>query len=100
MVNKAIKKSNNKNKWRKNDKPDLLTFKELRELERIAESSHMGPGAIDNTKPFGSDNTTKMTMGGKYKPVINSNPGPGEYDTESAVKKVLPKNRETIIRED
>lgn len=48
----------------------------------------MGPGAIDFVKPFGADNNRKMTMGGKYKPPKNDNPGPGEYDADAAIQKL------------
>lgn len=39
-------------------------------------------------------------MGGKYKPVKNDNPGPGEYDTLNAMKATKTKNREVIMKED
>lgn len=55
-----------------------MTFRELREQERIVEASRNAPGAYDgHLVPFGQDKKQKMTMGGKYKFQTNDNPAPG-----------------------
>ena len=55
-----------------------MTFKQMREMERIAEASNIGPGAFDgHIKPFGSDVKTKVTFGSKYEFKANANPAPG-----------------------
>jgi len=38
---------------------------------------------LANHKGFGSDSKA-ANMGSKYKPIVNNNPGPGNYDSEKA----------------
>jgi hypothetical protein len=42
-----------------------MTFKEIREAQRIAETAGLGPGATGDPKPFGSD-LPKVDFGRKY----------------------------------
>lgn len=49
-------------------------------------------------KAFGSENKSKMTIGGKYKWKPDSNPPPGLYEPDKAMSATLPKNRSTVIR--
>ena len=65
----------------------MVSFRELRELQRVNESSHMGPGATEYAKPFGSDIKHKMHFGGKYKFKANNNPPPGLYDPKPEATK-------------
>ena len=41
-----------------------------------------------------------MTIGGKYKFIADSNPAPGQYDPEGAVKVTKERSRAAIIREE
>jgi hypothetical protein len=75
-----------------------LTYPEMRERERIAESANMGPGAHDgHLIPFGSDVHHKISMGSKYEFKPDKNPGAGTYDTTAAMKHVKPRAYEAMI---
>lgn len=64
-----------------------MSFKELREKQRIADQANVGPGSTEYMKPFGSDIKHKMHFGGrpqKYKNMfhLESNPNTGPGSTE------------------
>lgn len=61
-----------------------MTFAEMREAQRIAEVSMIGPGSGPEIPVFGSDIKTKINFGSKYKFKPDQNPAPGQYDTDSA----------------
>lgn len=69
----------------------------MRELERQNETAHMGPGAHDSEKPFGSGMNNAVTMGSKYKFKPKEGPPPGAYNPEKAMKLVKPKAYEAFI---
>lgn len=54
-----------------------MTYKELREQERINETANIGPGAHNDDKPFGADVHMKVNFGSKYKFVPKEGPPPG-----------------------
>jgi len=64
------------------DRP--MTFKEMREQERINETSMNAPGAYYDNKPFGADIHMKVNFGEKYKFVPKEGPAPGQYDITAA----------------
>merc|ERR1711937_395062 len=86
IINK-MRRSRTGGKYGSQKQPRMVSFRELRELQRQNESSHMGPGATEYAKPFGSDVKNKMHFGGKYKTKINNNPPPGLYDPNPEVIK-------------
>lgn len=45
-----------------------------------------GPGNYNDTNTFGKAVKGGATMGSKFKPEVNSNPGPGQYDSEAKEK--------------
>ena len=78
----------------------MLTFREMREKQRIAESARDGPGSADYTKPFGSDITMKVFFGSKYGFKPNANPAPGQYETDRGVKMTKKRAYEAYIAPD
>ena len=71
----------------KKKEPVYMTFKELREKQRIAERANVGPGSTEYLKPFGSDVKHRMHFGArpqKYKNMFycESNPQVGPGSTE------------------
>lgn len=96
MLASAIRKQNKINQSvMKSER--MLTFREMREKQRLAESARVGPGSIDYTKPFGSDVTMKVFFGSKYGFKPDLNPAPGQYETASGVKMTKPRAREAYI---
>jgi hypothetical protein len=87
-------RSNKKNK-KKEGRP--MTYKELRELEKLNETSNLGPGAHHENKPFGSDLNTKVNFGSKYKFVPKEGPAPGQYNADKGLKLTKPKNYQAFI---
>jgi len=75
----------------------LVSFRELREHQRIAENAHMGPGATEHLKPFGSG-MNKVNFGSKYVFKADSNPAPGQYNADKAKEKVLERKYEAFIQ--
>lgn len=71
----------------------------MREQERVAEASNIGPGAFDGytqTHGFGTG-MKSVTMGSKYKTTYNRNPGPGEYDVVSPTRLTKERKYEAMI---
>jgi len=69
----------------------------MREMERVAEASNIGPGTFDgHVKQFGSD-MNKVGFGSKYPEIKNSNPGPGEYDVDSPTRHTKERKYEAMI---
>ena len=69
----------------------------MREEERIADQSNIGPGTTDGfVKSFGSD-MNKVGMGAKYQSKYDKNPGPGEYDVVSPTKWTKDRKYEAMI---
>jgi len=66
------------------------TLQEKKEKERAMERSHMGPGATEYMKPFGTDTKT-FTFGRHIREPPNTNPGVGYYDVEKADSVVKPR---------
>lgn len=62
------------------DRMRLVTFAEMRKIQKMMEQSHMGPGATDYQKPFGSDVPQRCPFGQKFADKLPDNPGPGTYD--------------------
>ena len=67
----------------------LVTFKEMREIQRIIEASNVGPGSTDYLKPFGSDVPQKVNFGRRRSEKVSENPGPGSYDANKADKHIM-----------
>lgn len=88
-------KSARSKRTKQSQKP--LTYKELREIERINEVSNLGPGANFEAKPFGSDIKAKVNFGSKYKFVPKEGPAPGQYDADKGIKLTKPKEYEAFI---
>jgi len=82
-----------KNKY----KPQPMTYKELREKQKIAETANLGPGGDSVLKPFGSDLKTKINFGSKYEFKPDNNPGFGDYNIESGMRLIKPKIFEVIM---
>jgi len=61
-----------------------MTFREMREQERINETAHNAPGSNYVEKPFASDINQTVNFGSKYKFVPKEGPGAGSYDTDLA----------------
>ena len=70
------------------DRP--MTFKEMREQERINEQANIAPGANHIEKKFGDLPNQKVNFGEKYKFVPKEGPAPGTYDPTPAQKHVKP----------
>ena len=71
----------------------MVSFRQYREIQRVKEAAHQGPGSTEYMKPFGSEVKNKTDFGQKYKFVPNSNPPPGLYDTDKAQKLVQPRTK-------
>lgn len=71
-----------------------------KEASRSFYPKETGPEVYDgHLKPFGAD-AGKITLGGKYKTEINSNPPPGAYDIERADSVVKYRSPGASIKED
>ena len=75
----------------------MVSFREYRQIQKAREQAHVGPGAHDAFKPFGSD-LSKVNFGSKYKFDPGTNPGPGQYEPRTAGKVVHPKSYEAFIK--
>jgi len=53
-----------------------MTFREIREAQKIAETANLGPGATEVMKPFGSD-MPNVDFGRKYEFKPKEGPGAG-----------------------
>ena len=63
------------------------------------EAAHLGPGATDVSKPFGSDIKNKMHMGnGRLEFPVQNNPPPGQYNTDAGMAIVKPKSYQAFIK--
>jgi hypothetical protein len=67
-----------------------VTFKQMREMQRMNEIAHLGPGYIDTLKPFGSDVKGSITFGNKYKFKPDQNPPVGAYEADKAIDFIKP----------
>lgn len=69
------------NSPRKRKESKLVTFKQMKEMQRKKEESHVGPGAHNPHKEFGVENNTRINFGvGRTKMFKdNYNPAPGQY---------------------
>ena len=66
----------------------MVSFAEIREKERVAETANLGPGAFDgHLKPIGHG-MPKVDFGRKYNWKPDNNPAVGAYDPESAEKHI------------
>ena len=65
----------------------LMTFREIRQLQKEKAAAHVGPGSTEYLKPMGAE-LSKITLGGKAndKSPLMNNPGPGQYDTNDCYK--------------
>ena len=55
-----------------------MTFRELRELQKVAASAHVGPGAYE----LPQQKMNNITIGGRHDQKLSSTPGPGFYQTD------------------
>ena len=76
-----------------------MTFKEMREHQRIQDTSHIAPGLYKgNDVDFGSSATKAfISPSKKYDPRADLSPGPGNYNTSRGHKLIQFKNSETKI---
>lgn len=65
----------------------MVSYAEMKEIQRIKDVAHIGPGTHNPHKGFGEEVTHKMHFGGKYKWKPDANPPPGLYDVNSNVLK-------------
>ena len=79
-------------------KQKMVSFAEYRQLQRIKEDSHRGPGSTDTSKPFGSEINHKMHFGGKYTFKADSNPPVGLYEADRAIDYTRPRVQATVIK--
>ena len=86
-------KSSSRNKYAIN-RP--MTFKEMRERERINETAHIAPGSTHVEKTFASD-LKNVDFGSKYKFVPKEGPPPGLYNPDTADKHVKPRIIDVLI---
>ena len=91
MMEKNVRMTGQKSNRKNNFAGKPLTYKEFKDMERKLEASHLGPGAHDVAKPFGSDVKMKITFGSPYKFKPKEGPAPGSYDPDRAIKLVKPK---------
>ena len=61
-----------------------MTFKEMREQERIAETAMQAPGAYEVGKSFGSEVKPTINFGRKYEFKPQEGPYPGQYEVDSS----------------
>lgn len=73
-----------------------MTFKEMREHERILETSQLAPGKYFNPEPFGAK-AKGINFGSKYKFEVKEGPKVGQYDVDTAYKIIKPKGYEPYI---
>ena len=73
----------------------MVSYAELKEIERMKERAHMGPGAHTPHKEFGAELKTKVHFGAKSKWKANDNPPPGLYDIDRAMNYIKPNNQST-----
>lgn len=66
----------------------MVSYREFREIQRVKERAHHGPGSTEFMKPFGSDVHNKTDFGEKYKFKPDSNPPPGLYDVDKAKSQI------------
>jgi len=108
-----------KYKWKANDNPPPGLYEADVSLDKVKSSSPSArlhkpfipdhqrrvpeptPTAYDgHLKPFGADNTNRMTWGGKYEFKVNDVPPPGYYDPEKAAGVVLARTPSAVIKEE
>lgn len=65
--------------------------------KKLAETSHVSPGAYEPYKPFGAT-LNRVTMGSKYRTEYDSKPGPGHYSPDSG--KIKPSIRGVALMKD
>ena len=76
----------------------MVSFREMRQIWRLKEEAHLGPGGYDTHKPFGSD-LNNIDFGNKYKFKPGQNPGPGQYEPDKALTHVKSKAYEAFIKD-
>ena len=76
----------------------MVSFREMRQIWKQKEEAHLGPGAHDYYKPFGSD-LNKVNFGSKYKFNPDKNPGPGQYEPEPAMSQTKMRAYEAYIKD-
>ena len=73
--------------------PRMVSFAELKEIERIKDVAHVGPGTHTPHKEFGQELKTKINFGSKYKWKPDTNPPPGLYDIDRAFNIIKPNSK-------
>ena len=76
MNQSRVSKRSTRSNFSKKGPKRPLTFAEMREQERIAEASKVGPGSVDPYKPIGAG-MNKVSFGSKYEFKPDKNPAPG-----------------------
>lgn len=71
---------------KKGSRVRLVTFREMREIQRMMEMANLGPGSTEYSKPFGSDVRRKVPFGKRHAFRPDPNPGPGAYQIDKADK--------------
>ena len=67
----------------------MVSYGDLKNIERIKDVAHVGPGTHTPHKEFGAD-MNNVDFGYKYKWKPNNNPPPGLYDADKAMDKIKP----------
>lgn len=75
----------------------LVTFREMRAIQRLMEAANVGPGSTEYLKPLGSD-LPNVGFGKKHAFRPDANPGPGAYDVGKADKLTKSTSRAHSIR--
>lgn len=66
---------------KKKSRVRLVTFREMREIQRMMETAKLGPGSTDCSKPFGADIKQRVIFGRRHQIASKmDNPGPGAYN--------------------
>ena len=91
------KKSRNLNQSSIYTQQRPVTYRELRQMEKLNQTANVGPGAYHDERPTSSKIKTNVSFGSKYKFKPKEGPAPGQYDFASGQNYLKPKIRTVTI---
>lgn len=97
--NGTTPKAGKKLKGKNGSKGRLISFREMRQLQKERQAAHVGPGSTEWLKPMGAE-LSKITLAGKGNipnPCLH-NPGPGQYDVEEAYNQTLSRSSVSLMK--